>query len=157
MLERQTHCTCNCRRRSCPDVPCCVVHACWNAKTHCNCNCRRRSCPDVNYRREFLNTADGGIVALDWQHFGEGEQDLPEDAPVLILLPGLTGGSGCTYVRHCVLRMQRAGIRSVVFNSRGTSDSPVTTPQFYSASFTGQGRRSMMMMDVTVSDTSRGV
>jgi hypothetical protein len=53
-----------------------------------------RSCPDVNYRREFLHTADGGIVTMDWEHFGEGEEDLPEDAPVLILLPGLTGGSG---------------------------------------------------------------
>ena len=32
------------------------------------------------------------------------------------------------------------GFRSVVFNSRGTSDQAVTSPQFYSASFTGDMR-----------------
>lgn len=31
---------------------------------------------------------------------------------------------------------REAGIRAVVFNSRGTSGSPVTSAQFYSASFT---------------------
>lgn len=58
-------------------------------------------------------------------------QDLPEDAPVLILLPGLTGGSGCSYVLHAVRRAARHGIRAVVFNSRGTADSPVLTPQVW--------------------------
>jgi predicted alpha/beta-fold hydrolase len=77
---------------------------------------------------------DGGCVALDSEI---SEEQLPEDAPVLILLPGLTGGSGDTYVQHAVLHAKEAGIRAIVFNSRATSDSPVTTPQFYSASFTG--------------------
>jgi hypothetical protein len=31
-------------------------------------------------------------------------QHLPEDAPVLILLPGLTGGSEDSYVQHAVVR-----------------------------------------------------
>jgi predicted alpha/beta-fold hydrolase len=56
---------------------------------------------------------------------------------VLILLPGLTGGSEDTYVQYAVVHAREAGIRAVVFNGRGTSDSPITTPQFYSASFTG--------------------
>jgi predicted alpha/beta-fold hydrolase len=67
-------------------------------------------------------------------------QDLPADAPVLILFPGLTGGSGDSYVQHAVLQARHAGIRAAVFNSRGTADSPVLTPQFYSASFTGDTR-----------------
>ncbi len=58
------------------------------------------------------------------------------DAPVLILLPGLTSGSESIYVQHAVMHARKAGIRAVVFNSRGTSDSPVTTPQLYSASYT---------------------
>lgn len=32
-------------------------------------------------------------------------QQLPKDAPVLILLPGLTGGSGDSYVQHAVVRL----------------------------------------------------
>jgi len=67
-------------------------------------------------------------------------QELPDDAPVLILLLGLTGGSHDSYVRHMVGAASMNGMRAVVFNSRGTSDGPVTSPQFYSASYTGDMR-----------------
>ncbi|KAK9862037.1 hypothetical protein WJX84_009827 [Apatococcus fuscideae] len=67
-------------------------------------------------------------------------QELPHDAPVAILLPGLTGGSGDSYVQHMVVAARKNGVRAIVFNGRGTSDSPVTTPQFYSSSFTGDMR-----------------
>lgn len=63
-------------------------------------------------------------------------QRLPADAPVMVLLPGLTGGSEDSYVQHAVEHARAAGIRAVVFNSRGTSGSPVTTAQFYSSSYT---------------------
>lgn len=91
--------------------------------------------PRLVYTRELVRMPDGGTVALDTER-GETSSQLPSDAPVLILLPGLTGGSDDTYVQHAVLHAKAAGIRAVVFNSRGTSESPVTTPQFYSASFT---------------------
>lgn len=62
---------------------------------------------------------------------------MPSNSPVLILLPGLTGGSEDSYVRHMLVKARSKGWRVVVFNSRGCGDSPVTTPQFYSASFLG--------------------
>ena len=81
------------------------------------------------------------IASGSWTDSASGGfQDLPEDAPVLILLPGLTGGSHDSYVRHMVGTARRWGIRAVCFNSRGTSTGPVLTPQFYSASFTGDMR-----------------
>lgn len=43
-------------------------------------------------------------------------------------------------MQHAVLHAKKAGIRAIVFNSRATSDSPVTTAQFYSASWTGDLR-----------------
>lgn len=99
-----------------------------------------RSLPVVKFRRECLRMADGGTVALDWPFEGENvelwNRELPVNSPILILLPGLTGGSDDSYVRHMLLRARKHGWHSVVFNSRGCADSPVTTPQFYSASFT---------------------
>ncbi|XP_031262756.1 embryogenesis-associated protein EMB8 isoform X1 [Pistacia vera] len=94
-----------------------------------------RSQPDVRLKRECLRTKDDGSVALDW--VSGDHQRLPPDSPLLILLPGLTGGSQDTYVRHMLVRARRKGWRAVVFNSRGCGESPVTTSQFYSASFLG--------------------
>ncbi|XP_077248464.1 embryogenesis-associated protein EMB8-like isoform X2 [Tasmannia lanceolata] len=94
-----------------------------------------RSTPEVTLRRECLRTRDDGAIALDWVS-GDDDRHLPFHSPVLILLPGLTGGSGDSYVRHMLVRARSSGWRVVVFNSRGCGDSPVTTPQFYSASFT---------------------
>ncbi|KAG0534904.1 hypothetical protein BDA96_04G320000 [Sorghum bicolor] len=98
-----------------------------------------RSLPAVKLRRECLRAPDDGAIALDW--VSGDDRALPTDAPVLILLPGLTGGSDDTYVRHMLLRARSKGWRVVVFNSRGCADSPVTTPKFYSASFTGDLRQ----------------
>lgn len=97
--------------------------------------------PHITYEREILHMPDGGVVALDAEISSRtagvsGPQTLDDSAPVLILLPGLTGGSGDTYVQHAVIHARKAGIRAIVFNSRGTSKSPIVTPQFYSASFT---------------------
>ncbi|KAK3240200.1 hypothetical protein CYMTET_49949 [Cymbomonas tetramitiformis] len=58
-----------------------------------------RSMPQINYGREVHKTSDGGAVALDspelaWTRAGPRlDPALPEDSPILILLPGLTGGS----------------------------------------------------------------
>jgi predicted alpha/beta-fold hydrolase len=65
---------------------------------------------------------------------------LPDDAPVLVLMSGIAGGSHDKYLKHFLRRAHLAGYRCVAFNCRGTSDSPLTTPQFYSASFTGDVR-----------------
>ncbi|GMJ13774.1 hypothetical protein like AT3G50790 [Hibiscus trionum] len=94
-----------------------------------------RSVPDIRLRRECLRAKDGGSVSLDW--VSGDHQRLPPDSPILILLPGLTGGSQDSYVRHMLTKANSKGWRVVVFNSRGCGESPVTTAQFYSASFLG--------------------
>ncbi|GJR58774.1 embryogenesis-associated protein EMB8-like protein [Tanacetum coccineum] len=94
-----------------------------------------RSSPYVRYRRECLRTSDDGVVALDW--VAGDDKCLSPKSPILILLAGLTGGSGESYIKHMLLRARNKGWRVVAFNSRGCGDSPVITPKFYSASFTG--------------------
>ncbi|KAI4312675.1 hypothetical protein MLD38_037476 [Melastoma candidum] len=85
-----------------------------------------------------LEVPDDGSVPLDW--VSGDDRRLPPDSPLLVLLACLTGGNDDTYVRHMLIRARNKGWRVVVFNSRGCADSPVTTPQFYSASFTGDMR-----------------
>ncbi|XP_050229914.1 embryogenesis-associated protein EMB8 [Mercurialis annua] len=94
-----------------------------------------RTTPYVRYKRECLRTKDDGSVALDW--VAGDSRRLSLDSPILILLPGLTGGSEDSYIRHLLVRARNKGWRVVVFNSRSCGNSPVTTPQFYSASFLG--------------------
>ncbi|KAI7736968.1 hypothetical protein M8C21_027244, partial [Ambrosia artemisiifolia] len=94
-----------------------------------------RTIPDVKLKRECLRTQDDGTVTLDW--VSGDSRNLPENSPILLLLPGLTGGSDDSYVRHMLVRARNKGWRVVVFNSRGCADSPVTTPKMYSASFLG--------------------
>ncbi|GMH09580.1 hypothetical protein Nepgr_011421 [Nepenthes gracilis] len=98
-----------------------------------------RSLPEVRFRRECMRTQDDGTIALDW--VAGDDRRLPADAPTLILLPGLTGGSEDTYVRHMLVRARKRDWRVVVFNSRGCGNSPVTTPRFYSAFYTGDLRK----------------
>lgn len=98
-----------------------------------------RKKPHLLFDREIVHMPDGGCVTLDTEDLPP-EKRLPDDAPVLILLPGLTGGSEDSYVQHAVVHARETGFRAIVFNSRGTSESPVTTAQFYSASFTGDLR-----------------
>lgn len=106
----------------------------WNCHVETILASLFRSRPDVQFRRECLRTQDGGVVSLDW--VSGDDRLLPPHSPLLILLPGLTGGSQDSYVRHMLLRAKSKGWRVVVFNSRGCGDGPVITPQFYSASFT---------------------
>ncbi|XP_075505722.1 embryogenesis-associated protein EMB8 [Primulina tabacum] len=107
----------------------------WNKHLETIFSAFYRSLPDVRFRRQCFRTRDDGTVSLDW--ISGDDKSLPSDSPVLILLPGLTGGSEDSYVRHMLLRARSKGWRGVVFNSRGCGESPVTTAQFYSASFLG--------------------
>eukprot|EP00798_Chlamydomonas_sp_ICE-L_P019932 gene19932-26638_t len=75
-----------------------------------------RKAPTILYDRECLLMTDGGCIVLD----SERDKDaLPHDAPVLILLPGLTGGSHDSYVCYAVQTARE---------------------QYYSASYTGDMR-----------------
>ncbi|PWA50446.1 hypothetical protein CTI12_AA472430 [Artemisia annua] len=94
-----------------------------------------RSTPYVRFRRECLRMKDNGVVSLDW--VAGDNHCLSPKSPILILLAGLTGGSGEAYIKHMLLRARNKGWRVVAFNSRGCGNSPVITPKFYSASFTG--------------------
>uniref|UniRef100_A0A2M4ARU7 Putative phospholipase abhd3 n=1 Tax=Anopheles triannulatus TaxID=58253 RepID=A0A2M4ARU7_9DIPT len=85
--------------------------------------------PAIDYRREVLTLSDGGEVALDWM-----EQGCDPEAPIIIILPGLTGESQAEYIKCLVTAANRIGIRTVVFTNRGLGGVALKTPRLYCAS-----------------------
>uniref|UniRef100_A0A1B6KVN5 AB hydrolase-1 domain-containing protein n=1 Tax=Graphocephala atropunctata TaxID=36148 RepID=A0A1B6KVN5_9HEMI len=86
--------------------------------------------PDIQYTREILQLKDGGEVALDWRF----PLTATEETPVVVILPGLTGGSQTDYVKGLVLQCHKTRIRAVVFNNRGIGGITLKTPRTYCGS-----------------------
>lgn len=93
---------------------------------------------DIEYYRTILKMPDGGEVGLDW---GQRSRDKKEggrlymcaDAPILLLLAGLTGSSDDTYIKYVMEDGLCCGYRPVVFVQRGTGGLLLKTPRMYCA------------------------
>lgn len=89
---------------------------------------RSQVVPRIIYRREILTLNDGGVVALDWL-----DGSCSNLAPVVLILPGLTGESQAEYIKFLVLAANQAGLRAVVFNNRGMGGVDLKTRRMYCA------------------------
>ena len=67
------------------------------------------------FKRETLKLSDGGQIYLDY--YPSNFEDL--DWPILVIIPGLNGGSGESYVGYTALEAQKKKFRSVIYNRRG--------------------------------------
>mmetsp|Transcript_11341 Transcript_11341/g.22831 ORF Transcript_11341/g.22831 Transcript_11341/m.22831 type:complete len:346 (-) Transcript_11341:64-1101(-) len=78
------------------------------------------------FRREEIERPDGGVVSVDWLS-GWGQESLPENAPLLLVLTTITGKSSdhSIWLRAAAQR----GYRVCVFHRRG-HDLPLKTPRF---------------------------
>ncbi|KAI7745959.1 hypothetical protein M8C21_029266 [Ambrosia artemisiifolia] len=106
--------------------------------------------PVFNYRREVLDTGDGGIVALDWlarhdvvENDDTGNNEVRQDAntPVVIVIPGLTSDSDSVYIKHLTFYMAKRGWNVVVSNHRGLGGVPLTSDFFYNGGWTEDLRK----------------
>ncbi len=79
----------------------------------------------VHFKREYLDLKDGGVIALDWLNLKSGV-DLPDAAPVLVVLDGLTGTK--TSILYITKLASERNYRVVAFNKRGHNNSKLTTP-----------------------------
>jgi len=92
----------------------------------------RRTIPKIEYKREIHKLFDGGEVALDWI---SPDEEVGDDAPIILFLPGLTGESQSEYIKSFVnIARWRLNARSVVFNFRGRGGHGLKTPRTYCAS-----------------------
>ncbi|TMW59059.1 hypothetical protein Poli38472_007204 [Pythium oligandrum] len=112
--------------------------------------------PVVKYERQTLDMPDGGILSLDWALPPRPNRSIPRVSELdctrrtMLVIPGLTGGSGDFYVRCQVHHMvKELGWQVVVMNARGCADTPVKTPQFYCAAYTDDLRFVIQYLETT--------
>jgi uncharacterized protein len=97
--------------------------------------------PQIVFKREFLETLDGGVVSLDWTDDPNNKvADGRTKTPYVFILHGLTGGSHETYVQDLIVELKKYNYKCIVMNFRGCSNTPVQSAQLYSGSFTGDVR-----------------
>ncbi|EDV22575.1 uncharacterized protein TRIADDRAFT_58949 [Trichoplax adhaerens] len=87
--------------------------------------------PPIHYTREILPTPDGGEIALDWI-----DDDRDTYRGLVVILPGLTGGSQSSYSQYLGYQAKLFGCRAVIYNNRGCGNSLLKTPKFACAAHT---------------------
>ncbi|KAL4140676.1 hypothetical protein PRNP1_014957 [Phytophthora ramorum] len=100
--------------------------------------------PAIHYHRQLLDMPDGGVVSLDWALLPSGtkndtaslEEQVDTNRKTVLILPGLTGGSGEHYVRSAAERLNALGWQCVVLNSRGCQNTPLRTPRLFCIAYT---------------------
>uniref|UniRef100_A0A3P9LLV9 Abhydrolase domain containing 1 n=1 Tax=Oryzias latipes TaxID=8090 RepID=A0A3P9LLV9_ORYLA len=131
-------------RKHCPVVSECFSPTpwCWEGRLQTLICVLLKTKPPVSYRNELIRTLDGGQISLDWVD-NQTSTTYPESStrPTVLLLPGLTGNSQQSYVRHAVTQATRHGYRCVVFNNRGVSGEELLTPVTYCAANTSDLER----------------
>ncbi|KAK0477361.1 Alpha/Beta hydrolase protein [Armillaria novae-zelandiae] len=102
----------------------------------------------VEYSRTYLRLLDGGTLGLD---FAPAENvSVAQDAPIIVVLTGLTGGSYEPYVKAILspactpVDQGGLGYRAVVVNFRGCAGVPITSSAFYNAGSTDDLRQALI-------------
>ncbi|GJJ06200.1 hypothetical protein Clacol_000389 [Clathrus columnatus] len=88
--------------------------------------------PQIKYERKYIIVPDGGCISIDITPINS-----PPETPVVIVLHGILGGSHAPYVQSAVSKITLPseqgglGYRAMVFNLRGCSNTPITSPLLY--------------------------
>ena len=89
------------------------------------------------FRRQVLSLPDGDVTAVDWHVHSD---DLPDTAPLLVILHGLEGSAESAYARMLMEAAFDRGWRSCVLNFRDCGDYRNLLPRRYHAGETNDLR-----------------
>jgi abhydrolase domain-containing protein 1/3 len=96
----------------------------------------RRFTLSGHYTRQLILSPDGGTAGLDWWRGCDRLDFTRPDAPILLVLHGINGGSHEGYCKHACEGALSRGWRGVVLNYRGCNGLPLTSPRTYNATLT---------------------
>ncbi|KAJ7640040.1 AB-hydrolase YheT [Mycena polygramma] len=100
------------------------------------------------YERKILRLSDGGTLGLDFAPIDTSHLD--DNSPIIVAVPGLTGGSYEPYIRAILspasskIKHGGLGYRVVVVNLRGCAGVPVTSPRLYTPGHTDDLRLALI-------------
>ncbi|XP_045173158.2 protein ABHD15-like [Mercenaria mercenaria] len=94
---------------------------------------------DYQFDREYLQTTDKSVVALDW--FKPTTEKIKRNSPIILIFPRLTGDA-LSVGNICKLGALR-GMRAVVINRRGHGSSFLLSPSLTSIGDTRDTRKVM--------------
>ncbi len=86
----------------------------------------------VHYRRERIETPDGDFLDLDFATV-DGAPAPADGAPLCLVVHGLEGSAGSSYVLETCRALAQHGIRAVAMNFRSCSGELNRTARFYHA------------------------
>ena len=113
---------------------------------------------EMNFRREVLQLPEmekredstccpdvipEGVVSVDWLEIEGADEEETKKAPIVILVPGLTGSSDSEYLRRTAKVFHEKKFRVVAYNPRGRGGNPLVTPFLYSVGYTEDFRRAV--------------
>ncbi|KAK9821874.1 hypothetical protein WJX74_008155 [Apatococcus lobatus] len=84
------------------------------------------------YKRQIVESNDGGTVSVDWFRGVEAERDLPAHAPIVVILHALAGSTMDPYVMYMCSAFYDKGWRPLGFNFRGCGSTPLTSARCFS-------------------------
>ena len=96
-------------------------------------------------RRESLELPDGDITAVDWMIAAD---ELPDAAPILIILHGLEGSADSSYARMLMEAAYERGWRSCVLHFRDCGDYRNRLPRRYHAGETNDLRHFLNQLEL---------
>ena len=76
---------------------------------------------DFEFKRELINLPDGGTVSIDWAITSASNTN-----KILLIAPGLTGGSKAQYIRNAIEEAEDYGFTIGVMHGRGIEGTPIT-------------------------------
>lgn len=92
---------------------------------------------NLSFRRQRLELSDGDFIDLDFADVhGFSWAELGDNAPIVLLLPGISGSGRASYLRYICEIMATAGFRPVTMNYRGCSGEPNRLARLYHAGAT---------------------
>ncbi|XP_065843921.1 phospholipase ABHD3-like [Oscarella lobularis] len=122
-------------RAHCPAMFATFYPTIWTAGGHARTIVRcifQRTPPSIEFSRETLSGADGGLFCIDWIT-EKGTRSLRGRDRIVVVIPGVTGGSEEPYAQHIAAAVIEKGYGCVILTQRGNQDTPLTTPRTYCA------------------------